>query len=203
MDKDFETVMKYQSDQDRTDFMAYCQLYSSLGEVGFPQLQEVSSALTNTKRIFYFLFLILEPMAVPYSWSLFLMAAIMSVASRFIDPQNKKSGGTLITTLTEEESINIFLMVFMIPSGWILKSLIKLALSIWALIHVCVLAEQVLLDNPDTIGLASLHPAIEWVNLSRVELAIMKNKLEIFIGLVCTPAVFTGHAAMIFPVMYF
>jgi hypothetical protein len=183
--------------------MTYCQLYSSLGEVGFPQLLESSSAITNTKRIFYLLFLILEPMSVPYSWSLFLIAAIVSVFTKLVDPKDKKNGGSVLTTLTEEEAVNIFLMVFMIPSGWILRSLIKVSLAIWSLIHVCVLAEQTLLDNPDTIGLASLHPVIEWVNLSKVELAIMKNKIEIFIGLICLPAVLTGHAAMIFPVMYF
>jgi hypothetical protein len=131
------------------------------------------------------------------------MASIMSVFRKCTDHQYKKSGGTLLTSLTEEESINLFFMVFLIPSGWIMRFLIKFTLAMWALIHVCILAEQTLLDNPETIGLATLHPMIQWVNLSRVEIAIMKNKIEIFIGLICAPMVFMGHAAMIFPVMYF
>ena len=43
IDKDFEKTMMYKSDDDRTNFMEYCQLYNSLGELGFSTLSEKSS----------------------------------------------------------------------------------------------------------------------------------------------------------------
>jgi len=36
-----------------------------------------------------------------------------------------------------------------------------------------------------------------------VEIAILKNQAEIFLGVVCPVCVFTGQAAMIFPILYF
>jgi hypothetical protein len=80
VEKDFETVMTYKSEQDREDFMKFCQLYSALGEVGFPAFdQKEDGILTQTKRVLYFMFLMLQPIKVPYAWLLYLVAAILSV----------------------------------------------------------------------------------------------------------------------------
>ena len=36
VDKEFEDVVKNKTEEDRVEFMTYCQLYNSLGELGFP-----------------------------------------------------------------------------------------------------------------------------------------------------------------------
>jgi len=80
-------------------------------------------------------------MKVPYVWSLFLIAALASFVHKLSDPQFIRSGGSLLTNITEEESYNIVLMVFLIPAGWMIKLLVVFCLSVWALIQACIVAE--------------------------------------------------------------
>ena len=51
--------MTYKSEEDREDFMKFCQLYSALGEVGFPAFDQHKGILNQTKRVLYFMFLML------------------------------------------------------------------------------------------------------------------------------------------------
>ena len=69
--------------------------------------------------------------------------------------------------------------------------------------HVCVLAEEQLQSNPGTLGLSALKPAIEWVNLSRVEVNLLKNRIEIGLAVCTLPLVFLGQVALIFPILFF
>jgi hypothetical protein len=38
IEKNFENTMIYKSENDRDNFMLYCQLFNSLGELGFPTI---------------------------------------------------------------------------------------------------------------------------------------------------------------------
>ena len=98
--------------------------------------------------------------------------------------------------------MNIFLMLFAAPCGSLVRSTIYFALGLQAVMQVCAFAEGHLLENPETVGLSTLYPLIEYINLSRVEITILKNQIEMLLAFVCFPFVFTGHVAMIFPVMY-
>ena len=99
--------------------------------------------------------------------------------------------------------MNLFLMVFLIPSGSYLKLMVYLCLQIWAVLHVSIIAEAQLRENPQTMGLTAIEPIIKWINLSKVEVATIKNQLEIFLGLFSIIGIFTQQAAMIFPILYF
>lgn len=99
--------------------------------------------------------------------------------------------------------MNLFLMVFLVPSGKMVKLVVQICMYIWAFMHVCILADEQLVSNPDTPGLSILQPLIEYVNLSRIELNMIKNKIEIGIALLVFPLVFTGQVALIFPILYF
>lgn len=82
-------------------------------------------------------------MNVPYSWSLFLIAATMSFLERnqFIGNGPQVNGVGLLQSFIEEECMNIFFMVFLIPAGVIMRVIIHSALAIWAILHVAMLAE--------------------------------------------------------------
>lgn len=67
----------------------------------------------------------------------------------------------------------------------------------------CILGDQQLAENPDTLGLASLKPIIDYVIVSKTEIVSLKNYLEILMFFICAPAVLLGKAAMIFPILYF
>lgn len=93
-------------------------------------------------------------------------------------------------------------MIFLIPCGAVIRFVVYFCLGIWALMHACLLAESQLLINPDTIGLSSMVPAIQYINLSRVEMALLKNKIEIVLAFLSIPLVVTSQVALIFPVIF-
>ena len=88
VDKEFEHTMLYKSEEDRERFMEYCQLYHSLGELGFGTLRLGESS--GTKRMLYLFFLLLQPMNVPYAWSLFVAAVFSSVAQKTKSERNNR-----------------------------------------------------------------------------------------------------------------
>ena len=165
-----------------------------------------STVSTNTKRFFYLLYLVLKPMGISYSSSLFFVAALIS----FLEKNQILSDGTsmpgslnIVHSLLEEEILNIFLMVFLVPSGDLFKFMIHLSLYIWAVLHTAELCWEQLLRNPQTPGLSALHPVIEFIVISKVELTLLKNMIEVFIGSICVPCVFVAKVALIFPILYF
>lgn len=99
--------------------------------------------------------------------------------------------------------MNLFLMVFLVPSGYTMRLIVHLSLSIWALIHVCDRSKRALEANPNAVGLSALAPLINYVYVSKFELLLIKNFIEVFIGLLCPFCVFAGQVAMIFPILYY
>ena len=144
-------------------------------------------------------------MNVPYAWSLFFVAASMSFLERnnFIGNGAAVNNVGLLQSFIEEECMNIFLMVFLIPAGQIMRVIIYIVFTIWAIVHVSMLAEAQLETDPNTIGLASLSGIVEYIILSKTEFILAKNYIEIFILFICVPMVFLGRVAMIFPILYF
>lgn len=183
--------------------MLFCQLFNSLGELGFSVIDEKENSSGEMKRMLYLLWLMLQPMNVPYAWSLFAFAVLQSLLMP--NTRNRQSSRVMqiVANFSDEEFMNLFFMAFLIPSGRIIKLLINLCLAIWALMHVCVMADSQLKSNPNTLGLSALKGAIDYVNLRRIEFSLIKNKIEVFLALIALPSVFMAQAALIFPIMYF
>ena len=74
----------------------------------------------------YLLYVLLQPMNVPYAWSLFFIAAFMSFLERnqFIGDGPQVNNVGVLQSFVEEECMNMFLMVFLIPSGVLMRSII-------------------------------------------------------------------------------
>lgn len=144
-------------------------------------------------------------MNVAYSWSLFLLGEIIILLKRhnFIKGSSKKAKEPIVTALLEEESLNVFLMVFLLPAGVVPKLMIHCSFSLWSVMSVAEMANGLLEADPETIGLASLKPVIDCIVLSKVELSVLKNLIEITLGLLSVPFVFMAQTAIIFPILYF
>lgn len=113
------------------------------------------------------------------------------------------SSFNVMHSMMEEELINVFFLIFLIPSGYIIKMGIHSCLSIWAVMHVSELFKSILDKNPNIIGLSALKPLNDYILVSKVELALFKNSIEMTLGLICIPMVFFNQAAIIFPIIYF
>jgi hypothetical protein len=113
------------------------------------------------------------------------------------------SSFNVMHSMMEEELINVFFLIFLIPSGYIIKMGIHSCLSIWAVMHVSELFKSILDKNPNIIGLSALKPLNDYILVSKVELALLKNSIEMTLGLICIPMVFFNQAAIIFPIIYF
>lgn len=173
-----------------------------MGESGFTTKKE--NSVTMTKQMFYLLYLMMQPLGIPYAWSCFFMSAMITFLQRnnFIKTpslytSSKGKPITLMHSVLEEDTLNIFLMVFLIPSGHVMRSLIHASLSIWAMIHV------VDMISKSMTGENILTPVLNYVQLSKIELNMYKSHIELLIGFFATPAVFLNQAAIIFPIMYF
>lgn len=101
-------------------------------------------------------------------------------------------GTNILHSFLEEECMNLFLMVFLVPTGYTMRLIVHLSLSVWALIHVCDRFKRTLESNPNAIGLSALRPIIEYVYVSKFELLLVKNGIELFIGIICPFCVIAG-----------
>lgn len=205
IDKEFTSVVETKNQEEMKEFQQYCQYFNALGAIGYQVPSKDSSVFTETKQYMYLFYLMLYPMNVPYSWSLFFIAAAISFAQRNQWIEKGKGGGgvNIIHSFLEEECINLFLMVFLVPSGSGMRIIIHICLSIWALLHVCDMFERMLMSNPNTIGISALRPIIHYVYVSKFEFLMIKNIIEIFIGIICPFCVFGSQVAMIFPILYY
>lgn len=102
----------------------------------------------------------------------------------------------------EEESLNMWLMFFLIPSGTLMKMTIHFSLSLWALLHVAELFNQILKTNPNAPLISATKPMVEYVIISKVEIALLKSTIELLIGVFCVPLIFINQVALIFPIIY-
>ena len=99
--------------------------------------------------------------------------------------------------------MHCFFIIFLIPSGWILKLLMHICLAIWALMNCVDMAHDQLEANPNTPGLAVFKGLVDHLAVSKVEMTLFKNRLELLIGILSFPFVFISQAAMILPILYF
>jgi hypothetical protein len=187
IDKDFAAIVETKNEAEMREFQQYCQYYNALGSVGYTAPNSEPSALLETKQYLYLFYLTLYPMNVPYSWSLFLAAACISLVQK-----NQKRGASIFHSFIEEECMNLFLMVFLVPSGYSMRMIIHFSLGIWALLHTCEMLHKVLENKPNAVGVSALAPVINYVHLSKFELLQIKNIVEVFIAVICPFGVFAA-----------
>jgi hypothetical protein len=94
-------------------------------------------------------------------------------------------------------------MLFLIPGGAIMKTLIHASLGMWALMNLSDLALHVLTSNRDFPILAGFKYYFELISYSKVEIVQSKAILEIVIGIISPIFVMMSQSALIFPVLYF
>lgn len=192
IDKDFAKIVETKNQEEMKEFQEYCQYFNALGAIGYQPPSWEPSVFTETKQYMYLFYLMLYPMNVPYSWSLFFVAAMISFAQRNQWIEKGKGNVNIIHSFLEEECINLFLMVFLIPSGNTMRLLVHVCLSLWALIHVCDMFERTLQANPNALGISALKPIIHYVYVSKYDFLMYKNFVEIFIAIICPFCVFAA-----------
>ena len=181
-------------------FFNYFRFFSNLGSLSsFEDTKEQENDIKHKmKQWLYLLFLLALPMPSLYSYLslISLFAILFSITSRF------GSQWTWTKLFLEEESMNLGLILMMPFSGQIIRCLLLGCLASWALLECCHWGAQVLLKDPNTIGIALLKIPIEIGILYRVEVVQFKNHIEVFVGLISVLLVFAGRCAPIFPVFY-
>ena len=80
-------------------------------------------------------------MNVKYSWLMFVIPQIITIFQKNNGASKIKYPSISISFL-DEESMHLFLMVFLIPCGWVLRLLIHLCLASWALMNVVDMADD-------------------------------------------------------------
>lgn len=93
-------------------------------------------------------------------------------------------------SIMEEEALNVWLMFFLIPSGVLMKMVIHSCLSLWAVLHVAELFNHILKNNPNALLISATKPMIDYIIISKVEIALLKNTIELVIGILCMPLIF-------------
>lgn len=117
-------------------FNHYCHFYNSLGIVGYEDNYQQPGQLVFERRLLYLVYMITYPLSMPFSWSLVLAACVISI----ILPNPRQKNQNMVMNIFEEESMNISLIIFMAPSGPIMRVLINICLMMWAMQHVTLLA---------------------------------------------------------------
>lgn len=181
------------------NFNRYCHYYNSLGVVGYEENFDLPGQMVFERRLLYLLYFITYPLNIPYSWALVFLACVVSI----ILPNPRQKNQNLVMNVFEEESMNLSLVIFMAPSGPIMRVFINVCLMMWALQHVSILAFNRLRKDPDTVGLSILSPIIHLIYYNKVELNFIKNGCEILLGFVSVPFVFLNQTALIFPILFY
>ena len=127
-----------------------------------------SQIFLAAKRLAYLFYLLVLPLNLRYTWAIFLFGALLSLLDRakiLRNPRREvfKKGNKdidFVNYFLDEELVNIFFLVFLLPSGTIFKFLINASLSLWALMHAADWADDLLIQDEDTIVLATLQPLI-------------------------------------------
>jgi len=75
-------------------------------------------------------------MKVPYAWSLFVIPQIITILQKNnVVGGEKRRYPSISLSMLDEESMHCFFIIFLIPSGWILKLLMHICLALWALMN--------------------------------------------------------------------
>ena len=156
----------------------------------------------------YLLYLILHPMNIKFTWALFLFAALLSTLERNNILSDAKLPHTaieqgVVNTLLEEECMNTFFMIFLVPSGKLLKLIIHIFLYLWAIMHVSDMALEQLERDPETPVIASFHRYFTAISYSKTEINQVRSYIEVLIGVLSVPLVLLMQSALIFPIIYF
>lgn len=142
------------------------------------------SAARKYKQIFYFLFLLALPLRIPFTPMFFVIATICSIFEK--KSAYGGAGSLLARIFTDEEPMNLALLLVMLFSGPIIKVLLYLCLLIWSFLMWCEWGQELLDQSRENgtkiYGLPAMQPVIEFGMLFRVEFGLVKSHVEIFIG---------------------
>ena len=133
VEKDFESTFEFDGVESRNDYFEYCALYSSFGRT------DLNSWARRYKQRFYLLFLLALPLNIPYTYLLFLVAAFLSLfEKRSAYQSGRLSIGGLITRIfTDEEPMNLALLLMLLFASPLIRLLLVGCLMIWAFMMWC------------------------------------------------------------------
>ena len=137
VDKEFEQNFEFENETKRSEYFEYCSLYS-----GFGTTSRKSSA-RRFKQIFYFLFLLALPLRIPYTPVFFLVAAVFSIFEKKMVYGNT-AGNLLTRVFTDEEPMNLALLLMLLFSSPFVKMILYICLLIWAFLMWCEWGQELL-----------------------------------------------------------
>lgn len=150
------------------------------------------------------MFLLALPLRIPYTPMFFVIAAIFSIFEK--KSAYGGAGSLLARIFTDEEPMNLALLLVMLFSGPIIKLLLYLCLLIWSFLMWCEWGQELLDQSRENgtkiYGLPAMQPVIEFGMLFRVEFGLIKSHIEIFIGFLSVYLLFNWQIAPIFPIFY-
>ncbi len=157
------------------------------------------------KQTFYFLFLLALPLRIPYTPLVFLAACILSIFEK--KQAYQATNNVMLRIFTDEEPMNMALLLLILFSPFLVKMLIYACLMMWAFLMWCEWAYEMLEASKKPggqpiYGLPAMLPVIEIGMIFRVEILKTKTYIEIFLALLSTYMLFIGRIAPIFPIFF-
>ncbi len=132
VNKDFEKTFDFSTEEDRNDYFEYCGLYSNFGKTGR------NTWARKYKQNFYFLFLLAFPLRIPFTPVFFLIAALLSIFEKKTAYNGVKGGGGIITRIfTDEEPMNLALLLMLLFSTPFVRLFLYACLLLWAFLMWC------------------------------------------------------------------
>ena len=80
-----------------------------------------------------------------------------------------------------DETLNIFLLLFVLTSSGFMRYLVYLPLILWAMMQVSDWAVESLDKDPNLIGVSLLRPLFQYFVSKKLNLLIIKNFMEILV----------------------
>jgi hypothetical protein len=145
------------------------------------------------------------PLRIPFAPLFFLAAQILSIFEKR-KAYNADGIALVAKLITDEEPVNLALLLLLLFSSPMPTMLIYSCLFVWAFIMWSEWGYEMLEESATTgkqiYGLPAMQPVIDFGMVYRVELALFKSHLEIVLAFVSVCLILTGRLAPIFPIFY-
>lgn len=150
------------------------------------------------------MFLLALPLRIPYTPLFYMIAAVFSLFEK--RSAIAGTGSMVARIFTDEEPMNLALLLMMLFAGPFVKLLLYLCLLIWAFLMWCEWGQELLDSSRETgkpiYGLPAMQPVIEFGMIFRVEFALVKSHIELFLGFLSIYLLLNWQIAPIFPIFY-
>lgn len=153
------------------------------------------------------MFLLALPLRIPYTALIFVAAAVCSVFEKRETYTKLPQAASLITRVfTEEEPMNLALLLMLMFSTPFVRGILYLCLLIWAFLMWSEWGQEMLdqgRESGKTIyGLPAMKPVIDFGMLFRVELNQAKCHIEVALAFLSVYLILIGRIAPIFPIFF-